>query len=171
MIVANQSGKKHLICKQIPSKGKIILILSVIKLGQITGKAKQVPPCIFCRDNRLHTTLSEFRNFKGTYRKYRDVHAHISDKVCMHEEMMMNNDNVESSLLTSILLKICSLYNFCYKLHMLSCRGRVVYRYEVCCPSDKCGEHIALYRAIVYYYLTGSKMGCSLRVTRAGLAG
>ena len=48
------------------------------------------------------------------------------DKVCMYEEMMTNNDNVESSLLTSNLLKICSLYNFCYKLHMLSCRGRVV---------------------------------------------
>ena len=27
----------------------------------------------------------------------------------MYEEMMMNNDNVESSLLTSNLLKICSL--------------------------------------------------------------
>ena len=147
----------------------------------------------------------------------------------MYEEMMTNNDNVESSLLTSILLKICSLYNFCYKLHMLSCRGRVVSSisggsrisrwgggadplgrcqppmhtlfgknvcenernlscwggghmpvappgsanvYDVCCPSsDKCGEHIALYRAIVYCYLTGSIMGCSLRVTRAGVAG
>ena len=37
------------------------------------------------------------------------------DKVCMYEEMMTNNDNVESSLPTSNLLKICSLYNFCYK--------------------------------------------------------
>ena len=90
-------------------------------------------------------------------------------KVFMHEEMM-NNDNVESSILTSNLLKICSLYNFCYKLHMLSCRGSCVL-YDVCCPSDKCGEHIALYGAIVYYYLTGSIMGCSLRVTRAGVAG
>ena len=52
--------------------------------------------------------------------------ALITDKVCMYEEMMTNNDSVESSLLTSNLLKICSLYNFCYKLHMLSCRGRVV---------------------------------------------
>ena len=44
--------------------------------------------------------------------------------------------------------------------------------YEVCCTSsDKCGEHIALYRAIVYYSLPGSTMGCSLRVTRAGVAG
>ena len=75
-----------------------------------------------------------------------------SDKVCMYEEMMTNNDNVESSLLTSNLLKFCVLY-------------------DVCCPSDKCGEHIALYRAIVYYYLTGSIMGFSLRVTRAGVAG
>ena len=31
----------------------------------------------------------------------------IYDKVCMYEEMMMNTDNVESSLLTSNLLKIC----------------------------------------------------------------
>ena len=47
------------------------------------------------------------------------------DKVRMYEEMMMNDDNVESSLLTSSLLKICSLYKFyvefcCYKLHMSS---------------------------------------------------
>ena len=34
----------------------------------------------------------------------------VSDKVCMYEEMMMNNDNVESSLLTSILLNIRNLY-------------------------------------------------------------
>ena len=45
-------------------------------------------------------------------------------KYCMYEEMMTNNDNVESSLLTSNLLKICSLYKFCYKLHMLSWRSR-----------------------------------------------
>ena len=42
----------------------------------------------------------------------------------MYEEMMMNNDNVESSLLTSCLLKIRILYKFCYKLHMLSWRSR-----------------------------------------------
>ena len=34
----------------------------------------------------------------------------VPGKVCMYEEMMTNNDNVESSLLTSNLLKICSLY-------------------------------------------------------------
>ena len=33
-----------------------------------------------------------------------------TDKVWMYEEIMMNNDNLESNLLTSILLKICSLY-------------------------------------------------------------
>ena len=32
------------------------------------------------------------------------------DKVCMYEEMMMNTDNVESSLLTSNLLNIHGLY-------------------------------------------------------------
>ena len=37
-------------------------------------------------------------------------------------KIMTNTDNVESSLLTSNLLKICSLYKFCYNLHMLSCR-------------------------------------------------
>ena len=35
---------------------------------------------------------------------------------------MTNNDNVESSLLTSILLNIHNLYKFCYKLHISSCR-------------------------------------------------
>ena len=40
--------------------------------------------------------------------------------------MMINTDNVESSLLTSSLLKISSLYKFCYKLHMLSCRSSTV---------------------------------------------
>ena len=42
----------------------------------------------------------------------------------MYEEMMTNNDNVESSLLTSSLLKIRSLYKFCYELHMSSWRSR-----------------------------------------------
>ena len=31
------------------------------------------------------------------------------DKVWMHEEIMMNNDNLESNLLTSSLLKMCCL--------------------------------------------------------------
>ena len=48
----------------------------------------------------------------------------IIDKVWMYEEMMTNDDNVESSLLTSSLLKIRSLYKFCYKLHMWSWRSR-----------------------------------------------
>ena len=49
----------------------------------------------------------------------------LNDKVCI-VRMMTNTGNVESSLLTSILLNTRSLYKFCYKLHMLSCRGRVV---------------------------------------------
>ena len=40
------------------------------------------------------------------------------DKVCMYEEMMTNNDNVESSLLTSSILKIRSLYKFCVELQV-----------------------------------------------------
>ena len=88
----------------------------------------------------------------------------------MYEEMMTNTDNVESILLTSNLLNICSLYKFYYKLHMSSCgSSRVLY--EVCCRTDKCGQHIALYRTIVYHCLQGSTMGCSLKVTRAGVAG
>ena len=40
---------------------------------------------------------------------------------------MTNTDNLESSLLTSNLLKICCFVQveFCYKLHMSSCRGKV----------------------------------------------
>ena len=33
----------------------------------------------------------------------------IADKVRMYEEVMMNDDNLESNLLTSSLLKMCSL--------------------------------------------------------------
>ena len=46
----------------------------------------------------------------------------------MYEEMMTNDDNVESSQLTSSLLKIRCLYKFyvefCYKLHMSIWRSR-----------------------------------------------
>ena len=35
---------------------------------------------------------------------------YICDKVWMYEEIMTNDDNLESNLLTSILLKMCSLY-------------------------------------------------------------
>ena len=43
-----------------------------------------------------------------------------SDKVWMYEEMMTNDDDLESNLLTSSLLKIRSLYKFCYKLSQTS---------------------------------------------------
>ena len=36
----------------------------------------------------------------------------------MYEEMMMNDDNIESSLLTSSLLKIRILYKFCVELQV-----------------------------------------------------
>ena len=56
------------------------------------------------------------------YKKKKQI-IHMYDKV-LYEEMMMNDDNLESNLLTSSLLKVCSLYKFCYrlhyKLHMLS---------------------------------------------------
>ena len=61
-------------------------------------------------------------------------------------KMMMNTDNLESSLLTSSLLKICSLYKFCYKLHMLSCKGRV--------PSSmKCVVQVVLSVGNIYPYI------------------
>ena len=50
-------------------------------------------------------------------RSYKEVWY---DKVWMYEEIMTNDDNLESNLLTSSLLKIHSLYKFYYKLHKLS---------------------------------------------------
>ena len=43
-----------------------------------------------------------------------------TDKVWIYEEIMTNDDNLESNLLTSSLLKIHSLYMFCYKLSQRS---------------------------------------------------
>ena len=65
----------------------------------------------------------------------------IPDKVYMYEEMMTNDDK-GSSLLTSSSLKVCSLYKFCYKLHMSSWRSRWTELYssyiyeEVKCVGD-----------------------------------
>ena len=75
----------------------------------------------------------------------------------MYEEMMTNDDNVESSLLTSSLLKIRSLYKFCYKLHMSNCRWTELCRVpasmkcvvQVKCVGDIC-PFIALQSTIVY---------------------
>ena len=68
---------------------------------------------------------------------------------------------------------ICTI--FCYKLHI--CRAAVVPSSRVV-SSMKCvlqvrnySEHIALYRTIFYCHVTGNIMGCSLRVTNAGVAG
>ena len=72
--------------------------------------------------------------------------------------MMTNDDNVESSLLTSNLLKICSLYKFyvefCYKLHMSSWRSRWTELcssciYEVCCTSHECVGDLPLFILLV----------------------
>ena len=64
-------------------------------------------------------------------------------------KMMMNTDNVESSLLASNLLKICCFVQVLLQFAHVELQSSVLY--EVCCTSDKCGEHMALYRAIVYY--------------------
>ena len=77
--------------------------------------------------NRFQTNLVDKDHFQQIFENLVLIHSKYNrielftittDKVCMYEEMMTNTDNVESSLLTSNLLKICSLYNFCYKLHM-----------------------------------------------------
>ena len=89
--------------------------------------------------------------------------------------MMMNTDNVESSLQLPFI--VCEKYvqvEFCYKLHI----GRAaVVLVELCSLWSVFSkwiiynEHIALYRVIVYCHVTGSTMGCSLRVTSIGVAG
>ena len=102
-----------------------------------------------------------------------------SSLLWMYDEMMTNDDNVESSLLTSSLLKIHSLYKFyvefCYKLHVSSWRSRWTelcssYIYEVCCTSSELREFTSICTTSVYHSLHGSIMGCSLRVIRAGVA-
>ena len=69
----------------------------------------------------------------------------------MYKEMMMNDDNVESSLLTYSLLKTHSLYKFCYKLHMSSCRWTEMCRVPASmkCVGGIC-RFIALQSIIVY---------------------
>ena len=79
--------------------------------------------------------------------------------------MMTNTDNLESSLQTSILLKICCFVQvgFCYKLHMSSCRGRV--------PSSmKCVVQV-LSVGNTYPYMALQSTIVYIEVTRAGVAG
>ena len=74
----------------------------------------------------------------------------------MYEEIMMTNtDNLESSLPTSNLLKICCFVQveFCYKLHMLICRGRVPSSMKCVVQVLSVGNiypYIALQSTIVY---------------------
>ena len=68
---------------------------------------------------------------------------------------MTNTDNLESSLLTSHLSKICCFVQveFCYKLHMLSCRGRVPSSIKCVVQVLSVGNiypYIALQSTIVY---------------------
>ena len=79
---------------------------------------------------------------------------HIPSDKARNEEMMMNDDNVKSSLLISSLLKMRSLYKFCYKLHISSWRSRWTelsssYIYEVCCTSHECVEDLPLFILLV----------------------
>ena len=86
----------------------------------------------------------------------------VVDKVRMYEEMMTNDDNVESSLLTSSLLKIHCLYKFCYKLHILSWRSRWTelcssYIYEVCCTSAECVGDLLLFILLLLLFYSLSQ--------------
>ena len=42
------------------------------------------------------------------------------DKVCMYEEIMTNDDNLESNLLSSSLLKMCSLYKLNWRFQVIA---------------------------------------------------
>ena len=46
------------------------------------------------------------------------VLENICDKV-LYEEIMTNDDNLESNLLTSSLLKMCSLYKLSWRLQVI----------------------------------------------------
>ena len=68
---------------------------------------------------------------------------------------MTNTDNLESSLPTSILLQICCFVRveFCYKLHMSSCRDRVLSSMKCFVQVLSVGNiypYIALQSTIVY---------------------
>ena len=77
------------------------------------------------------------------------------DKVWMNEEMMMNDDNVESSLLTSSLLKMCcSVTNCtCRAVDGLNCRVPASMK---CVVEVKCVGDMSIYSTTVYYCLHGS---------------
>ena len=92
------------------------------------------------------------------------------DKVCMDEEMMTNDDNAESSLPTSSLLKIHSLHKFCYKLHMSSWRSRWTelcssYIYEVCCTSDECVGDLPLFILLLLLLLVSITVYMEVQLT------
>ena len=87
----------------------------------------------------------------------------------MYKEMMTNNDNLESNLLTSSLLKIRSLYKFCRVLLQVVLQVAHV-EWDVCVEVTDDWRVTAIYTTSVYHSLHGSIMGCSLRVTRAEVA-
>ena len=82
----------------------------------------------------------------------------------MYKEMMTNNDNLESNLLTSSLLKIRSPYKFCKVLSQIAHVEPDVY-------VEVSGDWrvTAIYTTSVYHSLHGNTMGCSLRVTKRGV--
>ena len=60
------------------------------------------------------TEESTEQNDSGT-----DDQVNISDKVWMYEEIMMNDENLESNLLSSSLLKMCGLYKLSWRFQVI----------------------------------------------------
>ena len=89
----------------------------------------------------------------------------------------MNDDehcNVESSLLILFIIRNLVYVQFLLQVaHLQSCSpsSRVVSSMKCVLQVVRHTEHIALNRTIVYCHVTGSIMGCSLRVKSAGVAG
>ena len=83
----------------------------IIKKWKTCCKHLLVPPlrttCI-----TQHITCQENHVFKKLLHYIIRIQIKMYDKV-LYEEMMANDDNLESNLLTSSLLKIHSLYKFC----------------------------------------------------------
>ena len=84
----------------------------------------------------------------------------------MYEEIMMNDDNLESSLLTSNLLKMLVQVEH---LYCLVAGGEL--SESVLSDLTLQVNYSAGREPIGYHSLQGSTMECSLTVTRAGVAG
>ena len=83
----------------------------------------------------------------------------------MYKEIMTNDDNLESNLLTSILLKMLVQVEPEIPSELTAQLESYYYLYKWCQVNYSAGID-----SIGYYNLHRSIMGCSLMVTRAGVA-